>query len=1098
MTIAANHFRSSDKGGTLSLLGPVLQCDRLPKLVQCHRLIRWLLTPILCLLFVALPAHVAAQTTSVIEGTIADSQGRVITGAEVSLTGSLLVREIKGSSDLTGSYRVGGLQPGTYELRVTKPGFAVQVYEGLIVTVNRILTLDVALAVSAIQAEVTISTDLPLIDTASSSSGTTILPQQIEEMPINGRNYLDLLQLVPGVALKRQLDPDSDAAVPILGERSGNAVFLIDGMPNSNSVDGGAAAPFDQDSILEFQVLTAGYKAEFGHGSGGVVNVVTKSGTSQWHGRSSLFHRNSAFDSSDVSGKTSPFLLRWDPSANLGGPLLKNGVFFFGSVERIREIRQLNFSFPAGIPAFLQARENAFDKHSQIFQTRGFARLDEELGRHHLTQEINLSNSHLAGFQPLSQATSLPSTRIDSSSRHLMLGVRDTATVGNLGKPFLIQAYFQYRGEPSLLQPSNAESSPATTLFNLFSGLTTNRLFGDLGQVRFGAGFSPSLIKQRYISAGAHVNKVVADHDIKFGWDFQRTRVDGFEASNQLNQLFATVSDFAQFGPVNSGVYVLSSVKGPTPSDNAIRLRNFYNGLFAQDDWKIARSLNLNVGLRWDYDSRFANGGNFSPRLGVAWSPAPKTLITASWGMFYDKFRLGLARDIPELGGANLFRNQTISYPRLFYGNPSTLPRLFGLCPSTTLTDAQIQASGAACPTAGLAFVGIDHLNAVVAPGHALIPGNAVVTVDNVQGFTGLDPQAFADAASAAVGRQPGFFFWGSLGHLTMNFPVPRIFLLPITLDPRLKTPHTRSFHLGLQRELTTNLVVQADYYHRDIRNMLGVRTSNLAFEARLPGHSGQLEPGTGNLPILSYGPWYQGRYDGISIGMRKRMSSRFTLETFYTWANMTDNALNSSFVSDVQTGRGAGSLGSYGQTDSFVGVPPVVTDPVTGQTNANGPFMARNGNPIPQAGQFYDGANLDRGPSDLAVKHTLLMHGAVSLPWRFEISGIFRVQSGFRFSVAAPTPVDVDGDGLLNGVDFLSGRNHFVAPPYTNVDMRFSKRFTITEKVRAQILFEFFNLLNRANPAAVQQFQNLSIPVGRPIQSLPGREGQVGVRIDF
>jgi hypothetical protein len=1052
----------------------------------------------LCLLFFALPNRIAAQVTSVIEGTIVDPQGRTIAGAEVSITGPLIVREINVLSDATGSYRLGGLQPGTYQLRVTKPGFAVQVYEGLALTVNRILTFDIALAVSSIQAEVTISSDSPLFDNASSFSGTTILPQQIEEMPINGRNYLDLLQLVPGVALNRQVDPGTDAAVPILGERSGNTVFLIDGMPNGNAVSGGPAAPFDQDSILEFQVLTAGYKAEFGHGSGGVVNVVTKRGTNQWHGRSSLFHRNSVFDSSNVSGKSAPFLLRWDPSANLGGPLLKRGIFFFGSVERIREIRQLNFSFPSGIPDFLQQREKALDKHSQIFQTRGFARLDEEVGRHHFTEEMNLSNSHVTGFLPLSLATSLPSTRIDSSSRQLMLAIRDTATVGRLKDPFLLQVYLQYRSEPSLLRATNAEDNPATTLFNLFSSLTTNRLTGDLGQVRFGAGFSPSLIKQRYMSAGLHANKVVADHDFKFGWDFQRTRVDGLEATNQLNQLFATVSDFSQFGPVNSGVYVLSSVGGPTPSDNIIRLRNFYNGLFAQDDWKIARSVTVNVGLRWDYDSRFANGGNFSPRLGVAWSPTPKTVVTASWGMFYDKFRLGLARDIPGLGGANLFRNQTISYPRLFYGNPSTLPRLFGLCPSSTLTDAQIQASGATCPTAGLAFVGIDHLNTVVASGHAPIPVNTVVTVHNVEAFTGLNPQRFVDAASAAVGRQPGFFFWGSLGHLTMNLPVPRIFLLPITLDPGLRTAHTRGFHLGMQRELNTNLVVQVDYNHRDIRDMLGVRVSNLAFEARMPGHSGQLQPGTGNLPILSYGPWYQGRYDGISIGVRKRMSRSFTLETFYTWANMQDNALNSSFVSDVQTGRGAGSLGSYGPTDSFIGVPPTVTDPVTGQTNADGPFTASNGNPIPQAGRFYNGANLDRGPSDLAFTHTLLMHGAVSLPWRLELSGIFRAQSGFHFSVAAPTPVDVDGDGLLNGVDFLSGRNHFVAPPYTNVDMRFSKRFYITEKVRAQVIFEFFNLLNRANPAAVQQFQNLSIPVGKPLQSLPGREGQIGVRIDF
>ena len=884
--------------------------------------------------------------------------------------------------------------------------------------------------------------------------------------------------------------------MPIVGERGGNAIFLIDGMPNSNAVDGGPAAPFDQDSILEFQVLTAGYKAEFGHGSGGVVNVVTRSGTDRWHGRFSLFHRNSVLDSSDVPGKTAPFLRRWDPSANLGGPLLKDSVFFFGSVERIRETRQLNFSFPPGTPDFLQAREAAFVKHSELFQTRSFFKLDEHLGRHRLTEQMSLSNSHVRGFLPLSQATSLPSTRADSNSRQLMLGVQDTATLGK-SNPFVFHAYAQYRGEPALQRPTNAESS-ATTLFNLFSSLNTNRLTGDLGQVRFGAGFSPLLIKQQYISTGAALEKLFGVHDIKFGWDFQHTRVDGVEATNQLNQLFATVSDFAQFGPVNSGVYVLSNVGGATPADNVIRLRNFYNGLFAQDDLKIARSLTLNLGLRWDYDSRFPNGGNFSPRLGLAWSPTPKTVITASWGMFYDRFRLGLARDIPGLGGANLFRNQTISYPRLFYGNPSTLARLFGLCPSTNLTDAQIQASGAICSVAGLPLFGIDHLNAVVAPGHTVIPSNSVVTLDNVQALTGLNAQQFADAASASVGRQPGFFFWGGFGHLTMNFPVPRIFLLPITVDPGLRTPHTRNFHLGVQREIADDLVIQADYYHRDIRNMLGVRVSNLAFEARLPGHTGQLQPGTGNLPILSYGPWYQGRYDGISVGIRKRLSRRFSLETSYTWANAVDNALNSSFVSNVQTGRGAGSLASYGPTDSFVGVPPIFTDSVSGKTNANGSFIASNGNPVPQAGRFYNGPDLDRGPSDLAFNHTLLIHGAVSLPWRLQMNGIFRTQSGFHFSASPLTPVDVDGDGLLNGVDFLSGRNHFQAPAYVNLDMRFSKRFSITERVRVEVLIEFFNVLNRANPAAVQQFQNLSIPVGKPLQSLPGREGQVGIRVDF
>src|SRR5207249_8022828 len=118
----------------------------------------------------------------------------------------------------------------------------------------------------------------------------TIAPNEIEQMPINGRNYLDLLQLVPGVAINRQQDPTVDGATPILGERGGNAVFFIDGMPNGDELNGGAAAQFNQESILEFQVLTGGYKAEFGRGSGGGGYVVGKRGRNNLHDGGSVVH----------------------------------------------------------------------------------------------------------------------------------------------------------------------------------------------------------------------------------------------------------------------------------------------------------------------------------------------------------------------------------------------------------------------------------------------------------------------------------------------------------------------------------------------------------------------------------------------------------------------------------------------------------------------------------------------------------------------------------------------------------------------------------------------------------------------------------------
>ncbi len=1044
----------------------------------------------------AQPNRLAAQTVSILQGTVTDQQHLAIVGAEIKVKGPILASEIEMTSDASGSFRIPGLQPGTYSVEVAKPGFAAKVYDGVTVTVNRLLILDVVLAISTAQEVITVSSGPSLIETTISSSGATILPQQIEQMPINGRNYLDLMQLVPGITINRQADQGTDAATPILGERGGNAVFLIDGMPNSDAVNGGSAAPFDQDSILEFQVLTSGYSAEFGHGSGGVVNVVSKGGTSQWHGLLSAFNRNSAVDSSDVSGTSAPFLLRWDPSANVGGPILHDRVFFFGSVERIHESRELNFVFPPNTPGFLQAREETFDQHNQTFETRSFFKLDEQLGRHHITEQMNLINGHVTNFLPLSEAVNLPSTRTDSDSRFLMWGFHDTAILGKLSDPWLLNAYFQYRGEPFAERAAHPGASPATTLFNMFSSLTTGGLFGDLGQVKFGAGFTPLRVQPNYSSAGAHLDKIVHRHEVKFGWDFQHTNVDGVESANLLNQLFSTTSDFLQFGAVNSGVYVLTAVAGPTPRDDVIRLRNNYDGLFFQDDWKIAKTLTLNLGMRWDYDSRFPNPTNLSPRMGLAWSPNPKTVVRASWGVFYDNFRLGLARDIPAFGGANLFSDQTVSFPRLFYGDPSILPQLFGVCASPVLTDAQIATSGATCPNPSLPFFGVDHLNGV---GPTQIPLNSVVSESNVQALSGLTQQQFADAASVAVARQPGFFFWGGLGNLTMNFPVPKDFLVPVTVDPAFKTPYTRSFHFGIQREIGHKTVVQADYYHRDIRHMLGVRTTNLAFEARMPGHAGELQPGSGTKPIESYGPWYQGRYDGISIGLRKPMSKRFTTDVFYTWANAVDDALRSSFVSEVQTGLGAGALASQGPTDSFVGIPTLVIDSKSGKTNANGSFIASNGNPVPQAGRFYNGPSLDRGPSDLALTHTLLLDGTVLLPSKFEISGIFRAQSGFHFSDVPLLLTDADGGGQFNGVDFQVGRNHYHAPPYANVDARFSRRFVIGESVRLQAIFEFFNLLNRANPAAVEQYQNVtSTPLGNPVQFLPGREGQVGLRIEF
>jgi outer membrane receptor protein involved in Fe transport len=1033
-------------------------------------------------------APALAQTTvSTIEGTIKDPQGSVVAGAQVVVKSAALGIERSATSDAEGFYRIAALPAGIYSLAITHAGFATRNLDNVELTVNRTLSLDIPLEVGAVSGQVDIIGYAQLLNPTSSSTGATVTPQQIREMPTNGRNYLDLMQLVPGVVVNRQANVGSDNSTPVLGERSGNNNFLIDGQPNKDSVNGGAASQFNQETIAEFQVLTAGFRAEFGQASGAVVNVITRSGSNDYHGLASIFFRNNVFDSSnslDATQNEAPFLQRWDGSFAIGGPLVKDKVFFFGSAERIRENRVLNFTFPTGTPQIARDFENQFDNPSRTFDTRGFFKLDEQLGRHSLNQSVSYTNGNVREFLPLSNATDLPSRRNDTGARHLLLSFSDTVLLGDSGNPWVLTLRGGYRGDTSETRPAHPEAGVGTT-FQMFSNNNTGALFGNLGSFSFGNNTSRTALDQKYTSASANVNKLFGEHNIKFGWNFLRTKVDGIESQIQNLQLFATVPDFTTFGPFNAGFFTVTTAGGLTPAANEIHLQNNYNAVFAQDDWKFHPKLTLNFGIRWDYDSEFKTKSNISPRVGFAWQAASKTIIRGHYGLFYDQFRLGLVRDVPAFGGADRRVIQPFSYPRGFFGVPTLAPAainasLFpgGLCVSPNLTDAQIAAGNVACPFSPGLFIGIDRLNGVVASGHAPIPANAVINLSNIQSLSGLTPDQYLAAAAAAVGKANGFFFWGPFGALS-HAAIPAQ-LFPTDIDRSFKTPFTRSVSIGIQQEIK-NIVIEADYYHRNMNNLLGVRETNIAFSSRASSRS-FLPPFPAG-PIQTFGPWYEGVYDGFIVSFTRRFSRRFTLSGNYAFADETDNQLGITTL----------------PSDSFVGIAPLVTETGTGRTNAGGSFTRANGRFVAQAGTFVNGPDLDKGPSDLSVDHTFQINGLVELPWQLQLSGIFRAQSGFHYSRQPLALEDADGDGTFNAIDHGPGRNAFTSPAFVNLDMRVAKRFNITERVKVQALFEFFNLLNRQNPAAVQVQQNIvNSPFGSLRQVLPGREGQVGLRVEF
>jgi hypothetical protein len=1090
------------KGTILMLIHDLMGTIERAKLRKCYSSL--IVLSLTFFVFHLLSSCATAQTTtSTIEGTVKDPRGEVVAGAQIKAISPSLATERTTTSDENGFYRITALPAGTYTLSASATGFANSTLGSVELTVNRALTFDVQLEVGKVQEQVNVTAETQAIDSTSSATGTTVTPRQITEYPVNGRNYLDLLQLVPGVAINRQADPNSDNANPVLGERSGNNNFFIDGQPNKDTVNGGAAAQFNQETIAEFQVLTTGFKAEFGQASGAIVNVITKSGGNAFHGVGSLFHRNESFDSVnslDPAVKDPLHLRRFDYSLAGGGPILKDRIFFFGSSERITEDRAIDFKYPdlgtsAGAATILQLlrnQENPLDVPQRSRATRNFFKLNEQFGRHQLVQEVNYTNEYARG-----SGSGLPSTRTSTSGRNLLLGFGDTMLLGDQGNPWIVTLRGSYRGEPSDSQPAHREFT-GTTVLNAFTAQQicppTCGFFSTLPGITFGNSSTPSNLDQKYTSFAPNVNKVFGDHDLKFGWQFLRTKVDGLDSQVLTNQLFATIDDYINLGPVNSGIFLLLVAGGATPEANQIHLRNNYNGLYVQDDWKIRKDLTINLGLRWDHDSAFDAQKNFSPRLGVAWSITPKTVIRSHFGVFYDQFRLGLVEQVPGFGGSDRRVVQSLYFPRGFYGSPSLVSSLAfavglpGPCISNRLTDAQIAGPPVVgCPLGG-PMVGVDRLNRVVAPGHAFIPANAIININNVQSLTGLTPAEFLTQAAAAIGRPAGYFEWGQFG--VLNNPIIPPQVSPTTADSTFRTPHTLGFGIGVQREITKDIVLEANYFHREMRDLLGVRLSNLAFRSRVAGIGRSFDPPNTTGEIRTFGPFYKGKYDALVVSLNKRLSNRYLLGANYTYAKATDN-----------------SLGIFTPpTDNFIGIAPVVTEPCpasnptcTRQTNASGSFTSRNGNFVAAAGTFVNGPDLDKGRSSLALDHIFQVNGLVDLPWQFQISGIVRAQSGFHFSRFDALNRDPDGNGNFNGIDFTAGRNAFAAPPFVNVDLRFSKRFNIRERVKAEILFEFFNLLNRQNPASVQNRENITTqPFGSITQVLPGREGQVGFRISF
>ncbi|MGC2477236.1 MAG: TonB-dependent receptor, partial [Candidatus Sulfotelmatobacter sp.] len=578
-------------------------------------------------------------------------------------------------------------------MSVSHAGFATKVLEGISLVLDRTAQLDIRLEITPRTETVTVTTAAPLLDTTESAVKEVIDSRTIDSIPLNGRNYLDLILLTPGVAVNTQARADltnRDTNGAIMGERAGNTSYLIDGLENNDDFHGGVFQAFTQDAIQEFEVIDTGFKAEFGNGSAGIVNVVSKSGSNTIHGDAFLFVRNDALDSSDVPGTPPPALQRYDYGGTMGGPLRKDKSWIFGSVELVQQ--KAGSLFPPNIPDELSAGED-FSQVPETHDVRTFGKYTQQLTEHN-EMRVAFSWTRANLQHQLNDPLALPSAGTNSLT-NTWLGSFALSSI--LSPRMVLESTFGVRAQ-------NFGQNQGLTL-----GTSYNIVFLDDGS-SFDFGPEPGSIQslnQKYFTQREVLSFLPSEHhSAKFGYEYVRTQADGINGQDLQNVIVTIHPFFDEFG-LNS-FQIPQGIAFLNPGDNISRLRNNGLSFFAQDDWRIIPSLTLSGGLRYDYDTRFDAKRNLAPRLGLAWSPDKKTVIRASWGLFFDRYRLGIAQSVPQLGGYNGTTVVELDYPRLandslipfggsigafaaMLGDPNFLNTQFGIPPGTLVTAGNIQ-----------------------------------------------------------------------------------------------------------------------------------------------------------------------------------------------------------------------------------------------------------------------------------------------------------------------------------------------------------------------------------------------------------------------
>jgi hypothetical protein len=624
-----------------------------------------------------------------VSGRVTDPSGAVFAGAQVTARQTETNLTKTATTDDEGRFRFAYLKVGPYEIRVQAKGFR-EITRFLTLTVGAAYELPVSLTLGTTEATLTVTDEAVTLEAARSQIAGTVFQTEVKSLPLNGRNFLDLALLVPGVSptntASTQLFPETSAVpgqgISVNSQRNFSNSFIVDGLSANDDAAGLSGIFYGLDVVHEFQVVTSGGQAEFGRALGGYINMVTKSGSNTTHGSLYGFLRNQRFNAANALSHAKLPLTQGQYGASLGGPVIRDRTFFFSNFEQ----RLLNQS---GLVTITQANVNTINAHlaavgypgprittglypNPVHNVNFLGKVDHQFSSkdqfsiRYSLYDVSARNSRGAGGLSAATASS------DLDNRDQTVAVSNTLTLS----PRMVN---ETRGQFTYSDLKALPSDPIGPAVSI-SGVASFGTLSSSPQGRLNKLYE--IVDNLSYQAGAHALRV--------GTNFLYNRCNlTFPRAVRGSYTFSSLNSFL------SGVYNNLGFT-QTFGNTVVSQSNPNVGFYAQDEWKVSRSLTLNAGLRYDLqfmETISADRNNFSPRLGFAWSPfeSRRTVVRGSYGLFYDRVPLralanallsaGNTTDLARLSQTHVSLSPTQVGAPVF---PNTLP---GPVPSITLVN---------------------------------------------------------------------------------------------------------------------------------------------------------------------------------------------------------------------------------------------------------------------------------------------------------------------------------------------------------------------------------------------------------------------------